>query len=443
MKINTINPYVTTMKLSRYNYYLTDTNVCYWFNGITLSYFKLSNELNKKMHDVLKKDINSLESISPGFFKKLKDNGFIIDDDIDELDIIRELNDKTVNSKDYFLVILPTLNCNFKCWYCVQDHIESKMTLPTISSIQNHLKLMVEKEKVSSLHIEWFGGEPFLYFDEVIKPISKFAIDLCKKNDIPFINSATSNGYFLGEETITSLEELYFRHFQITIDGTKEQHNKVKKDKSGNSSYDVTMGNINELLTRTDDINITLRINYDNKNLKEGILEQVNEIIQPGNRKKVHIAFRRVWQEKVDMGRSSTITKMTDAFVDAGYGIVRWDVDKNFISCYSDRKYYNAINYNGDIIKCTANDDLFNNQAPGKLQKDGTIKWNDVFLKNFYKKRFENKLCLKCKHLPLCMGECGRDYRDKKNDTTEVICHNSLDLSYDEIILNYCKINDK
>jgi len=392
------------------------------------------------MLDVLKKDINRVESISPSFFKKLKDNGFIIDDDIDELDTIRDLNNKTVNSKDYFLVILPTLNCNFKCWYCVQDHIESKMTSPTISSIQNHLKLMIEKEKISSLHIEWFGGEPLLYFDEIIKPISEIAIDLCKKNNIPFYNTATTNGYYLDKKITNSLEELYFKHFQITIDGTKEQHNKVKKDRSGSSAYDVTMENINDLLTRTNDIYVTLRINYDNKNLKEIILEQVNEIIQAENRKKVNIAFRRVWQEEVDMGRSTTITKMTGAFADAGYGIVRWDVDKNFISCYSDRKYYNAINYNGDIIKCTANDDLYNNKAPGKLQKDGTITWRDGFQKKFYKKRFENKLCLNCKHLPLCMGKCGRDYENE--DENEVSCKNSLDLTYEEIILNYCKIND-
>ncbi len=54
-------------------------------------------------------------------------------------------------------VILPTLNCNFKCWYCIQDHIPSLMTEEVISLVKRHIKYVIENLDLDTLHIEWFG----------------------------------------------------------------------------------------------------------------------------------------------------------------------------------------------------------------------------------------------------------------------------------------------
>ena len=52
-------------------------------------------------------------------------------------------NTKAINKKDYYMVILPTLNCNFKCWYCIQDHIPSLMTEEVISLVKRHIKYVI------------------------------------------------------------------------------------------------------------------------------------------------------------------------------------------------------------------------------------------------------------------------------------------------------------
>ena len=70
---------------------------------------------------------STIHDIPESFRNKLFDNGFVIDDDCNEIDIIRNRNEKAIHSKDYMLVVLPTLNCNFKCWYCIQNHIPSMM----------------------------------------------------------------------------------------------------------------------------------------------------------------------------------------------------------------------------------------------------------------------------------------------------------------------------
>lgn len=428
------------MKLSKYNYYIKDSESHhYWFNGITQFFFKIESTLSDKLRSNLTNDINEIKHKLPSFYKNLKDKGFIIEESTNEIDAIRKLNKQVSNSKNYFLIILPTLNCNFNCWYCVQDHVETKMNEQTLSMVKEHLRNMIVKEKITSLHIEWFGGEPFLYFDEIIHPLSKFALNLCKKKEIPFRNTATTNGYFLTDKVASSLEGLSFKHFQISIDGTRNQHNKVKKSKFNDSAYDTSLNNINNILNKINSIEITLRLNYSDKNLKESIIEEVNEIIESKNRSRIKIIFRRIWQEKTDGSRSKKITNLITNFEDAGYCTSRWDLDNGFIPCYADKKYYNAINYNGNVLKCTANDDLQHSDSPGKLEKDGIITWKEGILDKIYKKRFENELCLSCTDLPLCMGNCSREYKVEDTNKIEPICIKNLDLSFEELILNYCK----
>lgn len=85
-------------------------------------------------------------------------NGFLMEDEIDELKIIRQNNELSIHNKDYFLIILPTLNCNFSCWYCIQNHIPSKISTDTLENIMKHIDFMIEKKEITSLHLDWFGG---------------------------------------------------------------------------------------------------------------------------------------------------------------------------------------------------------------------------------------------------------------------------------------------
>lgn len=102
------------MKTSRYNFVLYDEYYGYWYNSLSGFYFRLSLELSRKIEsslnclDVLKREATPL-------YDKLTKYGFIIENNFDELAIIRERHQRAVHSKNYFLVILPTLNCNFKC----------------------------------------------------------------------------------------------------------------------------------------------------------------------------------------------------------------------------------------------------------------------------------------------------------------------------------------
>ena len=142
-------------------------------------------------------------------FKKFVDWEFITDMERDQKDVIRLINHKKVFlDKTYRLVINPTLECNFRCWYCYEDHVAGKMNEETIEKIKKHVKLMIKEERISSLLLDWFGGEPLLYFDEIIVPLSEQLRDIMTENGLPFFTQATTNGSLITEERAKKMNEL-------------------------------------------------------------------------------------------------------------------------------------------------------------------------------------------------------------------------------------------
>lgn len=141
-----------------------------------------------------------------------------------------------------------------------------------------------------------------------------------------------------------------------------------------------------------------------------------------------------MWQAQADEFTVDNITVLLDRFKNSGYKVVYLDIISNYLSCYSDKKFYNTINFNGNVVKCTACDDLYAKEAPGVLNEDGTISWKNGFEEKFFKKRYENEMCLSCKYLPICMGVCARNYED---DSYFYCKHSDPSVDIRKSIINY------
>jgi radical SAM domain protein len=420
------------MKVSKYNFILYNGDYGYWYNAFSGLFFRLSKQLSIKIEGLLN-DIELIKLEVASLYEKLCTGGFIVSDEIDELDLIRRKHTDAVNAKDYFLIIMPTLNCNFSCWYCIQEHTPSIMSLKTFEALKKHIDFMITKHKISSLNIDWFGGEPFMYFKQIIEPFSKYVIETCKLHNIPFVNTSTTNGYFINEAISSRLSDLKFTQFQITLDGEKEFHDKVKFMKGCVSAFEHVLTNINTILLKNPGITIFLRINYTHKTLSRKIVSEVNKFISIDNRSRVVVTPKKVWQESVDKNFNEVITGVLNDFESSGYVVSRHDVVSNFMPCYVNKKYYNAINYNGNVVKCTACDDIHKDNAKGKLLDNGHIVWKDEFDLKCQTATYENEKCLNCNKLPICMGLCPRDYLSGhthcKNDV--------MDEDFETGLLNY------
>lgn len=370
------------MKVSNYNYIIHKNSYSYWYNGINHTFFKVPISLGKKLEHIMNDNINMLPT---NFCSRLVEKGFIVSDNTKELDIIREKYNEQVCRKDYLLTI----------------------------------------------QIEWFGGEPFLYFKQVILPICEYAQKLCAQKQIPYSTTATTNGYYLLPKICPDLVTLGFKRFQITLDGPKEQHDKVKFQNNCPSAFTHVLNNIEYILSNSSSIEILLRINYTEENLDQIIVEEVNQIISPQNRCKVRVMPKKVWQENVRKSRYESVKTILQKFHASGYNTVHFDAVNTFIPCYANRKYYNAINYNGDVVKCTASNDLYEKCTHGEIEPDGSIKWNHDFIKKYKMVFFENKRCLQCKYLPLCMGVCPRD------NYTKACKLENVDFHIEDSLVNY------
>ena len=424
-------------KQSRYNIWVG--NILY--NSFTdqLIQFK-TNEIDNISYFL--NHLEEFESDYPELLSKFENKGFVIKSHIDELDNIVFQNRKAVFlDRHYHLTINPTLECNYHCWYCCVEaegtkYERRRMDDKTIQIVKKHIQYAVDKERVNSLFIDWFGGEPLMYFKEVIYPIAEYASELCNKKKIPYSNHITTNAYYLDNSMIEAFKKIQVNSFQIPIDGSEKKHNSVKNMNNIGHYWQIVQ-NINTLCETMDNITIVLRINYDSQTLKT-ILPVIDHII-PSNRKNITVDFQRVWQidlNRDEKGNNVLLLETKRAFEKAGFNTMYFAFKhKTNKCCYSDNFYHRVINYDGKIFKCTAYD-YPDDLVIGSFNEDGSITINEeIVSKMFSDPPFKNEKCLSCIKLPLCYGPCVQKYYDTKIGKMSFLCsYDFSEISLEEYI---------
>ena len=341
-------------------------------------------------------------------YENLISGGFILEESIDETKLCIEQGRRIENDlTNAHLIINPTVNCNFNCWYCYEKHIPSKMTPETIDNIRKLIENLCAKSK--GLTVSFFGGEPFLYYDDVMMPIIKMANRIAFEKGVIFVTNCTTNGSLLSEERIQELKKYNFNFAQITLDGDRDTHNKTRCYTNGKGSFDKIVENI-KLLAKNE-IKVTLRINYTKDNIEGvGDIPFEFEDLSREEKKFIDVSFHRVWQE-TDFD-SSIIEKSISNFVETGFVASRLVLGSY---CYGDLRNSVVINYNGDIFKCTAVD-FENTQRDGYLNAKGEIVWENNSLEKRMEAKYSNKPCLECKIMPICHGGCSSKPLEKGTD---------------------------
>jgi uncharacterized protein len=383
-------------RLSKYNEFLKKKNSVVGVNLFKQQMFALSRD-NYDLLFAHKSSLTTLKKSSPVLFSAMYKLGIIEDITLNIPDILLMRNHQQVFSNEtYRLIINPTLNCNFSCWYCYETHTKKRMDKETVDAIIKFIESLIIKKKISNLHIDWFGGEPLMCFESVIKPISIATKRICTEHHVNFYSTMTTNGFHVNEQMIPFFEEYNVCGFQITLDGNKEKHNLTRfygKDKKG--SFDTIVNNIRLLAEKA---NITLRINY-----TKDILESCTELINcfPKNiRPHIDIVLAQVWQDRKQNNESDKIhlnekeTDIYQKFRKAGFRvrIARFGCGVYF-SCYADMCNEAVINYDGRVFKCTT-PDFEKSEEEGILTTDREILWNeDKLSKRLSRATFDNEIC--------------------------------------------------
>lgn len=209
--------------------------------------------------------------------KQLTMGGFLLEDNVDELALLRlRLHSTRYDSTSFGLTLAPTMDCNFRCVYCY----ESKVIHHTYMGVEVQeavVKLLEERAKhIRNFSVTWYGGEPLLAFETILR-LSKRFIEICEKNDITYTAGIITNGYLLTREKAEMLAAAKVTFYQITIDGTRESHDASRPLKNGAGTYDKIFDNLvqcADLLT-----NVSMRVNVGHNNVQavDSIFEKLEE----------------------------------------------------------------------------------------------------------------------------------------------------------------------
>lgn len=395
------------MKCSRYNIITEFQDKILVYNSYTKSSILLAPGSNTEVFN----NMDEFKRLDIDFQNVLIENGFIINDDKDELSELKYIFMKKYFNSDFMnIVLIPSLSCNFKCPYCCEKGNQIK---ENTKEYFKTLKIYAEKHFKNNkcIQISLFGGEPLLYIDECISFLNWVNID-SKKRDYNYITTIVTNGSLITEDTVKKLLEHNLRSLQITIDSDKETHDKLRTFKDGSPSFDILVDKIELILKLTekhDNFKFTLRINLSNTTV-EKVSNSISKI-KNKYRNKIDLLIRVVYStynyNKKNSNKISELEKYFDMGKKLGFNIKQDTF--NYQSCEgcADSKFFYLL---PDLSMWKCINDLSNkNACIGKINDDGepeSIPDKIINWYNYSSSVFSDEECLNCKLLPDCLGGC-------------------------------------
>ncbi len=446
------------MKRSIYNFYIDgDDGGKIIYNSYSGKQIQFSEKF-KKEYDFLLND--DCAHISEELINVMLKNGFLTDKD--EVSEINRSYDKIIYDPEFLeITVLPTDACNFKCVYCYQSGPYHNMNSDTANGLLSFVEANCSKYK--RVLLGWFGGEPLLQKDLVVRLTGEIK-KICQKHKVAFVSRMSTNGYELDIDTAQKLTKNSLLFYQITIDGTKEIHNFQRPHAIYSDSYEKIIYNLRNIKKsiKTSQLSIACRINVSEKNYSvlETFLDEFKDYFGDDNRFKVLVEPVHDWGGNIAQNKNLVIDGMSRSIVKRFYKLVAskginvlmpTDFGAGTLLCEASRKNAFVINYNGDILKCTSA--IYEKEYMQQINIIGHIdeagdywinsKTEDIWLK----RNVEKYSCGKCVGFPLCGGSgcvlatniAGAEYCQNKERIESYIYGLVL---YNNIKENFIKIGE-
>lgn len=411
------------MKASRFNIVYERGENIFLFNAIRGSFLRVTGLPPEFVHCLGEADAMAPireeplalswpdSRVQPQIATALIEGGYILQDDIDEMQLLRVANRiSRYSSEALSLTILTTLSCNFNCVYCYEDK-RQEMLSPIV---EKKITQFVEHQfpSLRSFGVTWFGGEPLIGIS-VIENLSSIFQVLCKKNNASYQADIISNGYLLTRLTAEKLKKCGVKSVQITLDGVGDIHNQRRPLKNGKGTFDKIFENISQV---HDLLAIVIRMNLDTRNA--GNAKALISFLADHNMQdKVQLSFAPVHSEGKGCRDRSTgcqndlfnIEKFTTLQTElckfaykSGFPFYNHPRSKSN-ACSADLVNSFVIEPDGTLQKCwqTVSDpaESIGDVFKGTLLRPNLLKWLDY-------DPFTISKCVQCRVLPLCMGWC-------------------------------------
>lgn len=406
------------MKLSNYNHIVKiDENKYALFNCLNGALLTMTKDEYYKMNTIT-------SSAEPGkvpmqnaeYYKVLKNNGYLIDDNYDEYEIVmHKYCLEAYNKQKLKIYIVPTLECNFSCTYCYQianKKVGGKNVVCYNMSGDELMDIYMYLKKITlymeELTIVWYGGEPLLRIDDIVM-FSKHIKRDCDDNECNLNLGIITNGYLLNKDNVKKLYEAGIKSIYITIDGDRDIHNSRRYLKDHQGTFDVILNNV---IGAMPFFNIRIRTNIDKDNLNS--IDAMFDEFKKRNlsnkiRWSLHYTTTCTYQDSnlIQIEDVKAFDKIRTYLIRANeMGLI---AKKNAVfnklctGCEANKLNNIVIAPGRKVYKCQAL--LGKENADGYLLKGGAIRTSTSWA-NWMQSLYKSEECKRCSFLPICMGGC-------------------------------------
>lgn len=401
-------------KLSHFNLVSNIGNKVYLANTAKGSSVVISNteySIIEKIISHLKTNQTLPEKFAP-VIAFLEKNGFIVKQAINEIQsFINTYTDNKKTSNNHISVtISPTLKCNMNCFYCYENAHKNELLLDaeTSNKIVSYVKSRTPKN--GSLNITWFGGEPLLSIDQ-ISTLSKQFITFCKEKSTKYSAQMVSNGFLLSRKIALALQSHKVSNIQITLDGPRKLHNKIRRNKENRKTADSFDRIIENIVENSDILKFSVRINATKQNISfiPQLIDQLDNLNVP---KSTLVYLYPVFPSKQEKTSRFAFTKeeygskeaeLTKYIFEKGFRIQNSFKRKSLV-CTAVNENSFMIDAKGDLLKCEHDfgdpkASYANISSPNISDVENYDKWINYSPFNYPE-------CLDCKLLPICLSSC-------------------------------------
>lgn len=404
------------MKASRYNKLFQASNGAWLaFNGWTTSLAEIEPEQLEFFRALLADpDHVACDTAEKRDMREaMIEANFLIEDGMDELSATKVDSMRDRFGGDYlYLTIAPTLNCNFRCDYCYEEHL--KITMP--KAIEAALLRWTEERTkgLGELHVTWYGGEPLLpgAYDAVERLSGAFQ-KLAGERGMKYGAHLVTNAYLLDRPKMESLVRLGVNLVQVTLDGPPAIHDARRHLAGGQGTFAKIVENVKSTVDLAE---FQLRINVDRRNALSA-LEVIEILDGEGLTGKIRPYLAQVISGGGTCGNINESYFSSEEFAAMEIGIYREAAARGLRImrypfrhpggfCTADRANAYVVSPNGSLFKCwndvTMNPDrsvgsILDEQEPyQKCNEDRWLAWDSL----------EKKGCRSCEILPMCHGGC-------------------------------------
>lgn len=270
--------------------------------------------------------------------------------------------------RSYSLTVLTSTACNLGCGYCFQNTGQdvsggtrppridtASLRTDTITAILDFTADRMRAAGLDRLALMIFGGEPLLN--------PRGCLELLRRSAEHGLAGAamTTNGVLLTPTIAVRLAELGLRTAQLTFDGDRDDHDRirVRRSRRDTATFDTIVTNLARASEVTD-IGWTLRVNVSHLN-HHGIgdlVDRLAERLDPAR-----CALDLAWVGDIGIGYHNELSRTDDlaaAFgrwqrhaLDLGFQVPRPGPDRPCQACsFRDGRYGAVVNADGTLSSC-------------------------------------------------------------------------------------------